>query len=560
MAITFPRIGLAGLAWVAPGLLLMAALGCSGAAAFRIGYAGGLAFYLGALSWLLRIPVAFAPIVGWLALGAYLGLYPAVWVWLCWKIYPFKRTSPDDPSLHEPPGQKSTPHPGPLFVRGEGGDEQGQFFELLDGFLSTSWPTRLGWGFFCAALWVALDMIVGRLFTGFPWNYVGVSQYRMLPIIQIASVTGVYGVTFLLVWFSIALVSALMMLIRRPQTRWHSQRELLVPFVAAVAVAMTGWWHLVQPKPDQPTLTAALIQPSIPQTWIWDPSENSNRFQQLIQLSEKALTNHPDLLVWPEAAVPFMFRFDEDIFSAVTNLVITHKVWLVLGSDDGEVRVRPDGSMRTNYFNSSFLVNPAGQAISTYRKRRLVIFGEYIPFGREFAFIENLTGMGSFTPGSSPVNYLMPDLHAKAAILICFEDIFPHLTRTSVEDDTDFLLNLTNNGWFGESAAQWQHAANAVFRAVENGLPLVRSANNGLTCWVDAHGAMHDVYFPDTTDIYGVGFKLVHIPLLGGQKRPPTFYHRHGDWFGWGCAGLSALVIVLAIRKSTRFQNAIHHT
>ena len=126
-------------------------------------------------------------------------------------------------------------------------------------------------------------------------------------------------------------------------------------------------------------------------------------------------------------------------------------------------------------------------------------------------------------------------------MLICFEDVFPHCVREYVEDDTDFLLNLTNNGWFGESAAQWQHAANAVFRAVENGLPLVRCANNGLTCWVDARGRVEEIYFPGTRDIYGAGWKMARVPLLAGQPRAPTFYRRHGDWFGWSCVAVSAL-------------------
>src|SRR5439155_15193835 len=140
------------------------------------------------------------------------------------------------------------------------------------------------------------------------------------------------------------------------------------------------------------------------------------------------------------------------------------------------------------------------------------------------------TGLGSFTRGERAVTFSMPDLHAKAAVLICFEDVFPHLTRSSVEEGTDFLLNLTNNGWFGKSAAQWQHAADAVFRAVENGLPLVRCTNNGLTCWIDAQGRLHEVYFPGSKDVYGPGFKLARIPLrVPGQERSPTIYNRVGD-------------------------------
>jgi apolipoprotein N-acyltransferase len=247
-----------------------------------------------------------------------------------------------------------------------------------------------------------------------------------------------------------------------------------------------------------------------------------------------------------------MLRFDEEMYDAVTNLVREHHIWLVLGSDDAEVRLASDGRFETNFFNSSFLINPQGELAGTYRKRRLVIFGEYIPLARRFPFIENLTGMGSFTPGEAPAIFSMPELGVRAAMLICFEDVFPHLTRTSMDDDTDFLLNLTNNGWFGKSAAQWQHAAAAVFRAIENGRPLVRCANNGLSCWVDSQGGMHDVYFPGTNDIYGVGYKIVQIPLLGKQKPAPTFYHRHGDVFGWSCLGLGAFVFLVHWQATRR--------
>jgi apolipoprotein N-acyltransferase len=127
------------------------------------------------------------------------------------------------------------------------------------------------------------------------------------------------------------------------------------------------------------------------------------------------------------------------------------------------------------------------------------------------------------------------------SVLICFEDVFPHGVGEYVDEETDFLVNLTNNGWFGESAAQWQHAVAALFRAVENGVPLVRCANNGLSCWVDPCGGLHEVYFGASRDIYGAGFKIARIPIP--PRRAPgdkTFYHRHGDWFGWMCVGLTS--------------------
>jgi apolipoprotein N-acyltransferase len=180
-----------------------------------------------------------------------------------------------------------------------------------------------------------------------------------------------------------------------------------------------------------------------------------------------------------------------------------------------------------------------------------VAFGEYVPLGRWLPFLKYLTPVsGGFTPGSRPVPFRLPDLGLKISVLICFEDIFPHLAGEYVDADTDFLLNLTNNGWFGESAAQWQHAANAIFRAVEHGLPLVRCTNNGLTCSVDALGRMSEVYFPGTDDIYGAGFKSVRVSTLKGRSRPRTLYGRYGDWFGWTCTGLSA--VLLAAQAATR--------
>ncbi len=564
LAAAHPKIGMAGMAWVAPGMILMAALGWNGGAAFRIGYVGGLAFYLASLYWLLLIPVAFAPIVGWLALAAYLALYPGVWVWLCWKLYPavpshISSLSSSKPEPTERLSSRASVSPAleGSRARRPDGSRDGcpttwwvRLCEHLDRFLETPWPQRLRWGLLCAALWVALEMILARLFTGFPWGFLGISQYRILPLIQIASVTGVYGVSFLVAWFSVSLLSALIVLLRRPQARGHAHRELAAPFFVAAALAALGWFQILRPSPPRPVLKLALVQPSIPQTWIWDANENSNRFQQLIQLSERAVTNQPDVLVWPEAAVPEVFKFgnqfNEQIYTPVAKLARDHKVWVVIGGDEAEVRMRANGRPETNYFNSSFLIAPNAEVVAGYRKRRLVIFGEYVPFGRQFPFLGDWTGLGSFTPGDRPGFFAMPDLHAKAALLICFEDAFPHLTRASVDDETDFLLNLTNNGWFGESAAQWQHAATAVFRAVENGLPLVRCANNGLTCWVDSHGQIQETFFRGTQDIYGVGCKVAQVPLLGEHKPAPTFYRRHGDWFGWACVGLSAAAVLSA--------------
>jgi apolipoprotein N-acyltransferase len=189
-----------------------------------------------------------------------------------------------------------------------------------------------------------------------------------------------------------------------------------------------------------------------------------------------------------------------------------------------------------------------------YRKRSLVIFGEYIPLVRWLPFIRWFTPIqGSFAAGERPEPFRMPDLGAQVSVLICFEDTFPQLGRESAGPDTDFLVNITNDGWFGEGAAQWQHAATAEFRAIENGLPLVRSTNTGLTCWFDSFGRMREAFRDAAGTIYGSGFLLADIPLLNpAQSRRPTFYNEHGDVFGWSCFVVACLAVTTALRVKLR--------
>jgi apolipoprotein N-acyltransferase len=389
-------------------------------------------------------------------------------------------------------------------------------------------------------------MLIARLFTGFPWNPLGASQYQLTPLIQIASVTGVYGVSFLVVWTSLSLLSAGLMIILRPTNRSAWAGEIILPILAIAAVLHYGFRQLAHdPAPDR-TLKVTLVQPSIPQTLIWDTSRDLERFRDLIALSEQALTNRPDLLIWPEAAVPSFARWDTNLYPAITNLVRRHRVWLILGADDLGRPEHPAGPDDFEYYNASFLVSPDGQFVSRYIKRTLVVFGEYIPIVRWLPFLKWFTPIGDgFTSGDAPVPFNLTQPDVKIAPLICFEDIFPNLARDATDDDTDLLVNLTNNGWFGESAAQWQHAAAAFFRAIENRRPLLRCCNNGLTGWIDPHGRLRQDFRDDRGTIYGPGtLTLDHPPPAPGQRSPPTFYQRHGNLFGWTCVALAALAFL----------------
>ena len=507
LALSFPKMGIAGFAWLAPGLLLFAARQGN---PFRTAYLGGFVHYLISLSWLLHIPVRFYPILGWIALAAYLALYPAFWAWLVARVMPVLSDTSD----------------------------------------SSKWWKRTVFSLFAAAAWVACEMTVARMFTGFPWNLLGASQYRMLPLLQVASVTGIYGVSFLIVWFSVSLAFVAEALVAGQVRRHLFVKELAVPALAIAILYAMGWRVMATTSNSERFIRTALIQPSIPQTRIWNPAEADERFAELLRLTTAALTNRPELLIWPEAAVPKMVRDDVATLRSIAALARTNQVWIIIGSDDFDLR-----GTNVHYFNSSFLVSPEGELVSTYRKRRLVIFGEYVPLVRWLPFVKYFTPItGGFTAGDQPVSFDLGALRARTSVLICFEDVFPHYAREHATDDIDFLVNITNDGWFGESAAQWQHAASAVFRAIENGLPLVRCANNGLSCWVDRHGGLHDAFFPGSQDIYQAGFKITEVPVM--RRKAATFYTRHGDWFGWMCVSVTLLEVIRRTPPATRKSRA----
>jgi apolipoprotein N-acyltransferase len=293
----------------------------------------------------------------------------------------------------------------------------------------------------------------------------------------------------------------------------------------------------------------ALVQPSIPQTLIWDPAGDKARFQTVLELSEKALASGPRLLLWPESAVPDL---TPDIQQAIAQLVHSHEAWLVFCAITAEAASTDANA----YFNSALLCNPDGALEGgIYHKRRLVIFGEYIPLVRWLPFLKWLTPIGGeITPGDHPVEFEIRNPQARLSVLICFEDMFAQEAREHVGPDTDFLVNLTDDGWFGQGAEQWQQAATGVFRAIENGVPLLRCTNDGITCWADAHGRVRQI-LNVSGSVYGPGFITAQIPLRAPGDRLQTFYNRHGDWFPAGCSGIGlgwAGATFLSRRKSNK--------
>jgi len=511
LALAFPKTSLAGFAWIAPALLMFAAHGKSGADAFRVGYVSGLAFWLASLYWLLLIPVAGFPILGWIALAGYVALFTGAWTWLT--------------NRHS-------------------------------SLITSSWAARVAWSITAAAAWVALEMIRARLFSGFPWSLLGVSQYQLVPLIQISAITGVYGVSFLVVWFSLALFCAAKIILQNPAKRHGWQAEIVLPLVVVIGVFTAGLFHLKPRATTENHLRVTMIQPAIPQTVIWNPASDVDAFDRFLTLNEAALTNETDVVIWPESAVPVM---NVENCRAISAFALKHRVWIVLNGEDVTT-----SETETNYFNAAFLVNPQGFLTTAYHKQNLVIFGEYVPLVRWLPFLKWFTPIeGGWTAGKKPVTFEVTRQEiaakeftniisvngtherrqAKCAPLICFEDTFATTTRGAAQDDVDFLVNLTNDGWFGDSSEQWQHMANSVFRCVENGVPLLRCSNNGITCVIDAHGRVEKIFRDERGNEYKVGVLRVNVPLLAPEeKSAATFYNRHGDWFGWGCVGITLML------------------
>jgi apolipoprotein N-acyltransferase len=520
-AAAFPLIHLPLAAWLAPGALLLTGVGVRPGHSARLGYLAGLIHFSVSLYWLLHIPFAVGNVAAWVSLSAYCALFPTLWMWICWKTFPTGHVAIN--SDHRRSGDE---------IRAPASHT---FREASQRCLSVAWMRRQVWILFCAISWTALEFTRGWFLTGFPWNFLGASQFRSLPFIQVAEFTGTIGVTFLVVWTSCSLAFAILLLITQPQARFAWKNELGIPFVVMLSVMSWGVMKTMQPPSDSDrTLRLAMVQPSIPQTLIFDTNEATNRFRQIMNLSREALASEPDVLVWPEASLPA--SLSQDYVNEISEMVIDTSTPIILGKLDFDV-IRENGVQRYQPYNAAVLLDENARLRGVYRKQRLVIFGEYTPFAKHLPFLARLFPAGvGFGSGKEPEPFIVGDEHANISVNICFEDNFSDVVRDQVHPDTDFVLNLTNNGWFSESAAQWQHAANAVFRAVENRVPLVRVTNNGLSCWIDEFGRLREVFTDENGSVYGDGFQTFEIPLRGnGEQRPMTLYHRRGDWFGWGC-------------------------
>ena len=380
-----------------------------------------------------------------------------------------------------------------------------------------------------AGLWVGLEYIRSHVLTGFPWCLLGYSQYKHLLLIQIADICGVYGVSFLIV-----LVNGFFY---RLFFSWSGRRTGHLgreAFLVAAAVGVTlGYGHSCLStaqtrKTPGGTLRAVAVQGNIDQSIKWDPSYQNQTMASYQRLTRAAFGSKPELIVWPETAVPFFFqnpnRFSRDLF----RLVDQSGAGLLFGSPAYQ---RTGG--RTRYYNRAYLITPDDIPLQYYDKVHLVPFGEYIPLKRWLFFVDRLVpAAGDFEAGDKIVPLRLSDV--SIGVLICFEAIFPELARIQTRRGANILVNLTNDAWFGRTSAPYQHFSMAVFRAVENRRPMIRAANTGISAFIGSEGkivAQSTLFRKETLSA-----------SVEASNTRLTFYTRYGDVFV-----LAALLVPLCI-------------
>ena len=387
-------------------------------------------------------------------------------------------------------------------------------------------------------LWVGLEFVRSFLLTGFPWASLGYSQYRILPLIQVTDITGVYGLSFLLVLANCVVYLAIKGM-KTSESKGRPYRSAAVFFVLLAAVLLYGSFRMRQ-EPVGVPLKVALIQGNIDQGIKWDPAFMEETIAIYERLSRRAADDVVDLVVWPESAAPFFFQAPGPPTDRITSLAREIHAPLIFGSPAFD-----DSGSHRRYFNSAFLLSSSGEVLGRSDKIHLVPFGEYVPLAKLLPFVQKLVvGVGDFSPGDSLA--ALDIGKGKVGVLVCFEGIFPDLSRSYVREGAQLLVNITNDGWYGRSSAPYQHLSMAVFRAVENGVPLVRAANTGISAIIDKKGKI-SLATPLFKEDY-----LVGEVILG---KGGTVYTRIGDVFALVCLGIAMTIAVLGFRKSQQYKH-----
>ncbi len=483
LALSFPKFGHPALAWVALAPLLVALDRQPLGRAFGLGLTSGVVFFAGTLYWITGVMAVYgglnivSAILINAALIAYLALFPAAFAVVTSRL----RWAGDPRTLMVAP-----------FV------------------------------------WVATELGRTHLLTGFPWVLLGYSQVRVLPVAQLASVVGVYGLSAL-----VASVSAALAVFALGHARSRIDRALPLVVTVAMVFGVAAWGNF---RLSRGELTRAgrpirvgLVQGNVDQAEKWDNRRAADIFRSYLRMTSQAIGQGVDMVLWPESSTPFYFEEDRAGAQEVRALAHQANIAILLGSDQIE------HGAETKYYNSAFLVQPNGSTDGVYRKMHLVPFGEYVPLKKLLFFAAPLVeAVSDFSAGDAAV--LLPLNGHLISTAICYEIVYPDLVRRFVGAGSELLTTITNDAWFGRTAAPYQHFAQASMRAIENGRYLVRSANTGISGVVDPYGRVLS-----ESRLFEPAILVSEARLL----REPTVYTRTGDVFAYISALATLGLLVL---------------
>ena len=504
LALSFPKFGHPAFAWISLAPLLVALSSRGGLMrAFVLGLTTGIVYFAGTLYWITRVMTVYGGLQGWVAvlvnatLIAYLALFPAIFAILMRRLV----LSLGPPALMAAP-----------------------------------------------LVWVTTELGRTHLFTGFPWVLLGYSQVTMLPIAQLASVFGVYGVSAL-----VASVGAAAALVAGGTGPAEAGRHLLggrhgpakaghyvpiaVASVAAAVVLVAAWgsWRVARAEltVTGEAIHVGLVQGNVDQGEKWDPAHAAAIFQEYLDMTRQAVDKGAQFVVWPESSTPFYFEEDRAGADRLRSLVRQARVPMLVGSD----QIERGGTDK--YYNAAFLVRADGATAGVYRKMHLVPFGEYVPLRQLFFFAARLVeAVSDFSPGERAA--LLPVNGHLISTMICYEVVYPDLVRRFVGAGSELLTTITNDAWFGRTSAPYQHFAQAAMRAIEEGRYLVRSANTGVSGIVDPYGRVLA-----QSDIFQPAVIVGRARFLTGL----TVYARSGDVFAYASVVLTLAMLILARRR-----------
>jgi apolipoprotein N-acyltransferase len=381
--------------------------------------------------------------------------------------------------------------------------------------------------FFLPCVWVVLEFLRGYLFTGFGWALLGYSQYKNLNIIQIADIGGPYIISFIIVMINFLLYAILVKDIKKNVKFCLG----LVSVPILLIFSAYGLFRLNNDFLEGKPISVSIIQGNIAQELKWREEVRTYILERYLGLTRLASQDNPQFIIWPESSVPFLLKEDEPLFNDIIDLVRKIKVPLLVGAITAKNAV---------VYNSAILISSRGIIKEQYEKLHLVPFGEYIPFKKIFGFAQGLASIpiGDFTAGRNYKVFSLDNSNVRFSVLICFEDVFPQLSRAFVNKGANLLVNITNDAWFKETSAPYQHLQASVFRAIENRRFLIRAANTGVSCFISPYGrVVGRIANAQGNDIFVKGYKTRYIRINDTK----TLYTRFGDIFVLFC-----LVFIIA--------------